>query len=146
MIKGKKKRGEWRSRSSGGDLSEGWRRGRRRGAVWSCFPSARYSGGCRVSGRGAGVPLCVSTAPELRPRPGCPAPRVGGPASPRFPAARATAAPWVAATRGCRDEPAPLDSLPARSPRLAFRGDTSGACAVPYPHPQPFPARDLKKI
>lgn len=47
----------------------------------------------RVSGRGAGVRLCVSTAPGLRLPPRCPAPRVGGPAAPRFPVAPAALAP-----------------------------------------------------
>lgn len=99
--------------------------------------------GRRVSGRGAGVRLCVSTAPGLRLPPGCPAPRIGGPAAPRFPAARGTAAPWVAATRGCCNYGAgSLRFPPSPVSNAAFRGRSRRVCSTlpsqpPHNHSQP---------
>lgn len=108
IIKRKKKAG-----NGGHDPpaeTKGWWRGRRRGAVWSCLRSATYSGlePRQWAGRGRSS-LCINSTwappPALLPR----TPSRGASRTPlsRGSGCRGTAAPWVAATRGCRKEPAP---------------------------------------
>lgn len=145
IIKRKKKRGMavtiLQQRLRGGGAGDGVARcgaasGARVIAAWS-----------RVSGRGAGVRLCVSTAPGLRLPPCCPAPRVGGPAAPRFPVAPAAVAPqprgWPPPAAAVRSQL--LRFPPSAVSNAAFRGHIRRVCGTLHPQtPQTTPSPRLK--